>query len=57
MSPAIISLLVTASADTWLYTKLMKYSGNNTQQSIIAAVVAGLIIFFICYSILSLIFK
>jgi hypothetical protein len=57
MSPIVVSLLFTAGASTWIYTKLMRYSGNNIQQSVIAAAVSALIIFFVFYSILSLIFK
>jgi uncharacterized protein HemY len=57
MGPGVISLLFTLGASTWVYTKLQRYSGNNTKQSLIAVVVIALIIFFVMFSILSLIIK
>jgi len=55
MSAFFVSLLFAAGASTWLYTKLQKYSGNNTKQSAIAAGFIGLIILFIFYTIFNLI--
>ncbi len=55
MSAAIISLLFALGAGAWLYTKFMRYSGNNTQQAAIATGVSSVIIFFVLYLILGLI--
>jgi hypothetical protein len=57
MSPVVVSFLFTAGVSTWIYTKLMRYSGNNTQQTAIATGVSAVIIFFVFYSIAHLIFK
>jgi hypothetical protein len=56
MSPVVVSLLFSGGATTWIYTKFQRYSGNNTKQSIIAAGVAGLVIFIIFFTILNMIF-
>jgi hypothetical protein len=55
MSAWLVSLMVSVGASTWLYTKLQKNSGNNTQRSLIASAIAGVIFFIIMLSILSLI--
>ncbi|MGA3150609.1 MAG: hypothetical protein ABSD10_03310 [Candidatus Saccharimonadales bacterium] len=57
MGLGLISFLFTLGAGTWIYTKLQRYNGNNTKQSVIAAAVAAVIIFLIMFSILSLIIK
>jgi hypothetical protein len=57
MGPGLISFMFAAGASTWLYTKFMRYSGNNTKQAVIATAVAGAVIFFIFFSVLSLILK
>jgi hypothetical protein len=56
MSLAVIALLFTAGASTWLYTKLQRYSGNNTRQSIIATGVIAVVMFVLVFSVLNLIF-
>lgn len=48
--------MFSVGASTWIYVKFQKYSGNNTQQSVIAAGVSGLVIFLVLYSLLALIF-
>jgi hypothetical protein len=53
MTPFVVTLMFTAGAATWIYTKLQKYSGNNTQQSAIATGVAALFIFIVFYFIAS----
>jgi hypothetical protein len=55
MNAFLVSFLFTAGAATWIYTKLQKYSGNNTKQSAMAAGFLGLIILFIFYTIFKLI--
>jgi hypothetical protein len=57
MSPFLVSFLFTAGATTWIYTKFQRYSGNNTQQSAIAAGVAGLFIFIVFFYVSSQILK
>jgi len=56
MGPGLISFFFSVGATTWLYTKLQRNSGNNTKQSVIAASIAGVVMFFVVFSILSLIF-
>jgi hypothetical protein len=57
MSPSLLSIFITISACTWLYTKLQKYSGNNTKQSTIAIAFIAAVLFFVLDSIISLIYK
>jgi hypothetical protein len=57
MSPFLVSIMFTAGAATWIYTKFQRYSGNNTQQSAIAAGVAGLFIFIVFFYVSSQILK
>lgn len=45
--------MFTAGASTWIYTKLQKLSGNNTQQSVIATAVSAVFIFIMFYLITS----
>lgn len=52
-----VSLFFAAGSATWIYTKFQRYSGNNTQQSAIAAGVAGLFIMIVFYFIFSTITK
>jgi divalent metal cation (Fe/Co/Zn/Cd) transporter len=49
MSAFVVTLMFTAGAAVWIYTKFQKYSGNNTRQSAIAAGVAALFIFITFY--------
>jgi uncharacterized membrane protein len=57
MGPFLISLFFTAGACTWIYTKLQKHSGNNTQQSLIAIGVTAAVMFLILYTVLGLVLK
>jgi hypothetical protein len=57
MGPFLVSFLFTAGAATWIYTKFQRYSGNNTQQSVIAAGVAAVFIFIVFYFITNSILK
>lgn len=54
MSDWVIALLFSVGASTWLYTWLMRRSGSNTKQSVTVAVIAGLVMLFVVYSIISL---
>jgi hypothetical protein len=51
MSAFWVSLMFAAGSGTWIYTKFQKYSGNNTQQSAIASVIAALFIFIVFFFI------
>jgi len=53
MNAALISFLLTIGICTWIYTKLQRYTGNNTKNSLTAVVVSGLIIFLIGYFVFS----
>lgn len=55
MSSWLIALFFSVGASTWLYTKLMRRSGNNTKQSVIVTIIAGAVIFLVSFSIISLI--
>ncbi|MBI2589023.1 hypothetical protein HYW35_02370 [Candidatus Saccharibacteria bacterium] len=55
MGKGFISFLLTVGACTWIYGKFQRYSGNNTQQSLTAVGVAGVLIFIVSFVVLSLI--
>lgn len=55
MSWFIISLFVGAPAAVWVYNKSMERTGNNTQTSVIAGIVVGLIAFLVTASLYTLI--
>jgi hypothetical protein len=57
MSPAMVSFLFAAGAGTWIYTKFQRSSGNNTQQSAIAAAISGMVIFIVFLFIFKAIIK
>lgn len=52
MSNFIIALLFSLGASTWIYTKLMRSTGSNTRNSIVAAVCSGLLMFLVFYFVL-----
>ncbi len=55
MSNFVIALLIAASATAWLYNKFMRRSGSNTQQSVIAAGVIGVVVLIIVWGTLNLV--
>jgi hypothetical protein len=55
MGPFLISLFITAGACAWLYNYLQKRSGGNTEQTIIATGVTGMIMLLVLYTALGLI--
>ncbi len=55
MSAPLISFLASLSLAVWIYTKQMRRSGNNTRNSVIVAVIVGVVAFFFVWSILSLV--
>jgi hypothetical protein len=52
-----IGFLVGISAATWVYSKMMRSSGGNTQSSLIVAAIVGLISFLVIMTVVSLIDK
>jgi hypothetical protein len=57
MSNAVIALLIGLATATWLYSKIMNKTGNNRQNSIITAIVSGILLFIVLYFALGIIFK
>lgn len=51
----LLSGLVAVSVGTWLYTKFMRRSGNNTQTSLLVAGLLAVIIFFVVWSLAAMI--
>lgn len=55
MSWLFVASLVGIPAGVWIYNKTMERTGNNTQTSIIAGAVVGLIAFLVTATLYSLI--
>ncbi len=53
MSNGIISLIFGAGAAGWVYSKMMRRTGNNTQTAVIVGVIAGALAFMVLMVILS----
>jgi hypothetical protein len=51
MSDALVSLMFTVGACTWIYTKLQRSSGNNTKQTLIAVGAIAVVMFGITFYI------
>jgi uncharacterized membrane protein YdjX (TVP38/TMEM64 family) len=49
MSGALIALLVAVSASVWIYSKLMRNTGGNTQSAATAAGISGVLIFVVLF--------
>lgn len=45
MPPAVVALFFAAGAATWIYTKLNRSSGGNTQSSLIVSGILGVFAF------------
>lgn len=54
MSNALLSFLFAAGASTWLYSKMMRQTGNNAQTSILVSGGAGLILFMLFWTVLAM---
>ena len=54
MSKAVLALLIAIGATTWIYTKFMRTSGSQTQRSVMAAGISGIVIFFMIYIVLAM---
>lgn len=55
MSNALIGLLLGAGFAAWVYSKMMKSTGNNTKNALVTAAIAGGVAFLLTFSLLSLI--
>jgi uncharacterized protein YqgC (DUF456 family) len=51
MSNVLIGLLVAASVGTWIFTKQMRRSGQNTKSAVIVGAIAGIIAFVVVLTI------
>ncbi len=51
MSGIIVGLLLGAGVAGWIYAQVMKRTGNNTKQSLIAAALVGFIAFLVTWSV------
>ena len=52
MSAAVIAFMLAIGVAAWVYNKLMSSTGNNTQSSLSAAGVVGVLIFIITLVVL-----
>lgn len=55
MGPAFIAMILAIGASTWIYTKLSRSTGGNTQNSAIGAAVLGILIFFAAWMLLRMV--
>lgn len=55
MSDFLIAFLATLSAATWVYTKANRRTGGNTQNALVVAGVAGIIVFIVVFTVVSMI--
>lgn len=53
MSNPVIAFLAAIASTTWLYTKIMRSSGNNTGSSVTVAAIAGLLLFAVFWAALA----
>lgn len=53
MSNAFIALMMAAGAGGWVFRMFSRRTGNNNQQSVSAAAIAGILVFMITMTILS----
>jgi len=51
-----IALLVALSAAAWIYSKMMRSTGSNTQSSLTTAGISGVVVFIILLILLSILF-
>jgi len=55
MSNAFIALLLAVGASAWIYSKLMRSTGNNTRSAVTAAAISGVLIFFVGWIVIGFI--
>lgn len=53
-SNALIAFLVAGGLATWIYTKMLRQTGGNTQNALIGAAVSGGIIFLVVITLLGM---
>lgn len=51
MGPFITALMLSVGAATWIYTKLMRSTGGNTQSALTASAIAGVLLLAVSYFI------
>jgi len=52
---ALIGFLLAVGAAAWVYSKMMRKTGNNTKQAVITATIVGGVVFLVVASLLSVI--
>jgi uncharacterized membrane protein YdjX (TVP38/TMEM64 family) len=52
MSAGLIAFLLALGASAWIYNKMMRTTGNNTQNSLVAAGASGFLIFIVAFFIM-----
>lgn len=55
MSNAFIAFLLAIGSSAWIYSKLMRSTGNNTRSALTAAAISGLLIFFLGWIVIGFI--
>ncbi|HUD03214.1 MAG TPA: hypothetical protein VMR51_00220 [Patescibacteria group bacterium] len=53
MSNRVIAFLVAISAGTWLYTKMLRRTGNNVKNSLLIAAISGGLLFVFLWMVLN----
>ena len=57
MGPATIALFTALGATAWVYTKMLRKTGNNKQTSMIIAGVTGALVFFAMFVLLTFLLR
>lgn len=57
MANWLIALFFALPAGAWLYTKLMRSTGNNRQSSALAATAAAVVVFLLVFIVLGFVFN
>jgi hypothetical protein len=52
MPAGLTAFLLALGASAWIYNKMMRTTGNNTQNSLVAAGASGLLIFIVSFFII-----
>lgn len=55
MSNAFIALILAVGAGTWVYSKLLRTTGNNVRSAITAALISGVLLFFVSLFVITFI--
>jgi hypothetical protein len=54
MAPWVIAFLFAIGGATWIYTKMMRTTGNNTSSVLVVAGMAAIFIFLVVWSALTM---